>query len=266
MGSSCFVRSPTTAQQPIPTGDRAARVFDRIGLDSARWRVGAVVAAGYVCVVVVGVLVGTAVEAADGVLFDEADFMVALSADRSALMTDASVLFGRFSDTWTVIGMASGAIIVLSLFRLGRQMVVLGGGLAVELAAYLTITYLVGRPRPSVDATASFPSTPSFPSGHVAAAVVLYGAMAIVVWSLDSSRSLRAGAVVVAVVIPSLVGVSRVYEGLHYPSDVAAGAVLGACCLMVAVIAASQVPVRTTPCDPVTASDTATRARSGASS
>jgi membrane-associated phospholipid phosphatase len=261
VGSSRSVRTPTVAEQPIPSGDRAGRAFDRIGLDAAPWRVGAVFAAGFACIVLVGVLAGTAVEAADGILFDEAAFMAALSADRSALMTDASALFGRFSDTWTVIGMASGAIVVLSLFGLGRQIVVLGGGLAIELAAYLTITYTVGRPRPSVDATASFPSTPSFPSGHVAAAVVLYGAMAVVVWSLNPSRPLRAGAVGVAVVVPSLVGVSRVYEGLHYPSDVAAGAVLGVSGLLVAVTAAGQVPVPTTPQVPVTSSDTAGRGR-----
>lgn len=257
------MRTPTPAEQPISTGDRTARILDRFGLNSDPLRVCAVAAAGYALVVLVGVLVGTAVEAADGVLFEEATFMAALSEDRSALMTDASELFGRFSDTWTVIGMASGAIVVLAVFRLRRQIVVVGGGLAIELAAYLTITYVVGRPRPSVDATASLPSTPSFPSGHVAAAVVLYGAIAVVVWTLETSRSLRAAAVVVAVVIPTLVAVSRVYEGLHYPSDIAAGAVLGASCLFVAVTAAGHVPVGTTPRIPVTTGDTNTSSRSG---
>jgi membrane-associated phospholipid phosphatase len=145
--------------------------------------------------------------------------------------------------------MASGAIVVLSVSRLGRQIAVLGIGLGVELAAYLSITYLVDRPRPSVEATAAFPSTPSFPSGHVAAAVVLYGGLAIVVWSLDASRAVRGAAVVVAFVLPTLVAWSRVYEGLHYPTDVVAGVLLGASCLVVAVNAADLVPVVSTSDD-----------------
>jgi undecaprenyl-diphosphatase len=60
----------------------------------------------------------------------------------------------------------------------------------------------------------------------MAAAVALYGALALIaLWS--SRRSwLRALAVTVAIVVPICVGFARLYRGMHYPTDVLAGALL----------------------------------------
>jgi membrane-associated phospholipid phosphatase len=68
--------------------------------------------------------------------------------------------------------------------------------------------------------------TSSFPSGHTAAAVALYGCIAILVFWIYSRRPATRVAVVVLCCIP-VVGMSRLYRGMHYPSDVLAGALTG---------------------------------------
>jgi undecaprenyl-diphosphatase len=79
------------------------------------------------------------------------------------------------------------------------------------------------------------PPTSSFPSGHTAAAVALYGCLAIIIL-----RELRPSwlAVAIAIVfwtIPIVVGVARVYRGMHFPSDVIFGALGGGAWLAIAV-------------------------------
>lgn len=98
---------------------------------------------------------------------------------------------------------------------------------------FLSVVGLVERPRPDV-ASDPVPATrSSFPSGHVAASVVFYGGAAAVVDSLRSAERHRIGRSVAAAV-PVLVALSRLVLGLHYLSDVAAGAALGLGALLVA--------------------------------
>jgi len=98
-----------------------------------------------------------------------------------------------------------------------------------EKAVYLTASVLVDRDRPPVPTTGFVHATSSFPSGHVGAALALYGAIALlVVRSPRTSTTVQAVAVGVAVVAPPLVAFARLYRGLHYPTDVLAGTVSAA--------------------------------------
>lgn len=84
-------------------------------------------------------------------------------------------------------------------------------------AAELFLNMLVMRPRPAVEqVVVHAPLTSSFPSGHATLAFALAAVLA-------SEHGRRAYFYAVA----SLVAVSRVYLGVHYPSDVVAGAALG---------------------------------------
>jgi len=83
----------------------------------------------------------------------------------------------------------------------------------------------VQRVRPSVWAVATLHSY-SFPSGHAMAAVAIYGMTAVVVVRL-CPRLARPAAVGIPV-LALLIGVSRVYLGVHWPTDVLAGFAAGA--------------------------------------
>lgn len=77
----------------------------------------------------------------------------------------------------------------------------------------------------------------SFPSGHVAHAVAVYGLMAYL-WAADSRSALERGlAVLVALAIVGTVALSRLRLGSHWPTDVVAAAVLGLYWLGVMIVA-----------------------------
>jgi membrane-associated phospholipid phosphatase len=125
----------------------------------------------------------------------------------------------------------------LGLWRRWREVVLVASGLALELSVFLTVNALVDRPRPDVHRLGDLPQTSSFPSGHMAATIVLYGSVALFV-SLSHRRALVQGLAWAAVVFfAGSVAFSRVYRGMHHPTDVLAGALLGVACLSVAIVA-----------------------------
>jgi membrane-associated phospholipid phosphatase len=102
-----------------------------------------------------------------------------------------------------------------------------------EKVVYLAGSLIVRRDRPPVPTTGFVHATSSFPSGHVGAALALYGAIAVLVLrSPRATRPVRIAVVAVAVVVPALVAFARMYRGLHYPSDVLAGALAAAAWLV----------------------------------
>lgn len=85
------------------------------------------------------------------------------------------------------------------------------------------------RPRPDV-----FPwrtqhvGLASFPSGHAMTSIVVYGTLAFLIARLAPTRLLKRLTWTIAIVVILLIGWSRLYLGVHYPSDVLAGFVMGA--------------------------------------
>lgn len=78
------------------------------------------------------------------------------------------------------------------------------------------------RTRPVLDGALPLLDSYSFPSGHTAAATLLYGVLAAWLVCRTSSWRWRAVIVVLAMAMVALVGLSRIYLGEHYPSDVLA--------------------------------------------
>jgi membrane-associated phospholipid phosphatase len=139
--------------------------------------------------------------------------------------------------TGVVIGVAVLAAIVLAIGRHWRQIGFLAGALTLEFSVFLLATLLVDRMRPQVPRLDVTPPTSSYPSGHTAAAIVLYGGLAIVIWSLVRSTAIRTLAWIIAVALPIFVGISRLYRGMHHLTDVLASVLLGCGALLFALLA-----------------------------
>jgi len=72
------------------------------------------------------------------------------------------------------------------------------------------------------------PPTYSFPSGHALFAVCFYGALASILTAETQNTALRASVWIFALLLVFCIGLSRIYLGVHYPSDVLAGYLAGA--------------------------------------
>lgn len=91
---------------------------------------------------------------------------------------------------------------------------------AVVLNAGLKL--LFARPRPSLFPPLVLESSYSFPSGHTIGAVALYGFLALLLW--QGRRQVLA---LLSIITIGLVGVSRIYLGVHYPSDILGALAVG---------------------------------------
>jgi undecaprenyl-diphosphatase len=97
-----------------------------------------------------------------------------------------------------------------------------GGAL---LSSVLKATF--NRPRPDVVAHLVQVSSASFPSGHSLISAVIYPTLGAVLASLSVQRRTKIYFILSAFVLMVLIGLSRMYLGVHYPSDVLAGWTVG---------------------------------------
>lgn len=136
------------------------------------------------------------------------------------------VLFSTLGNAGLLFVVAT--LVLLAFKRTCRLGLHTAAGLIVDvLAVNATIKPLVNRARPWVVMegfqTLTRSSDPnSFPSGHTCAAF----AFAAAIWVATPNKKIRAAALIVA----ALMGLSRLYVGVHFPSDVLAGVVIGSLC------------------------------------
>jgi undecaprenyl-diphosphatase len=132
-----------------------------------------------------------------------------------------------------------GSIVVLGLILIAVVGYLLLAGK--RAAAWLMLAAVVGgtvlndllkfafaRPRPELAAPAARVFTSSFPSGHAALSAITYLTLGALLARTHASRPPRIYFLSLALILTFLVGVSRVYLGVHYPTDVLAGWCIGA--------------------------------------
>jgi membrane-associated phospholipid phosphatase len=156
---------------------------------------------------------------------------------RTAFLDTLTAVLSRGADTIGVVAFAIVVETVLVVQRRWWALVIVPLGLGLELVTFLTVNAVIGRPRPAVPKLGSEPSTSSYPSGHTAATIVLWGAVALLFCTSSTHRRLRSSAYTIVVVLACAVGTARVYRGMHHPSDVIAGGMMGLAALAVTVLA-----------------------------
>lgn len=141
---------------------------------------------------------------------------------RSEPATFFALVFDAVGDTPGIIAIVLiAATVAHAVTRRWAPALIIVVATAGETAIFLATQLAISRPRPDVEQLAAEPATSSFPSGHVAATIAAYGCIALVVLAW-SRGGLRAVAVIAAVGLPLAVAWSRMYQGMHFPSDVLA--------------------------------------------
>ena len=150
---------------------------------------------------------------------------------RTSQLNDWTHVGSMLSDTPVAIAVTAVLVIGLRLW-LGRwrESAAILLSIVGELTIFVLVTATVHRQRPTVRHLDPAPPTSSFPSGHVGAAVALYVGLAVTVLLVTRGSAGRAAFVAVALLLcllPVMVGLSRIYRGMHFPTDVIAGALAG---------------------------------------
>ena len=118
--------------------------------------------------------------------------------------------------------------IALALWRQWRPVLFLVLTMVGELTLFLCAAAATGRPRPPVEQMDGQMPTSSFPSGHIAATMCLWVAIAVV--TVPRIRQWwRYVFVALAVLMPAMVALSRMYRGMHHPTDMLGATLLTAC-------------------------------------
>jgi membrane-associated phospholipid phosphatase len=131
-----------------------------------------------------------------------------------------------FSFVGSTIALSLGTIFVVVQFarrKWGREarlfaITMIGAGLL-----NITLKLAFKRPRPVPFFNLSPPETYSFPSGHSLTSAVFFGALAAILTARIKSRRVRVAMWIVASAMFLLIGLSRIYLGVHYTTDVIAG-------------------------------------------
>ena len=169
---------------------------------------------------VVFVIVAVLVRGGDGSLDDR--ILIWIAEHRWQPFTAIALAFDWLG-TWWVFGI--GLIVFVGvLWRTGRmvQAVYLAATAAVAVVLNPTLKLLFERDRPDADPVVEL-SHYAFPSGHTTTATAIATALAIIAWP----TRWRWPVIAAAVLFSSTMAWSRVYLGVHWPSDVVAGLAVG---------------------------------------
>jgi undecaprenyl-diphosphatase len=166
--------------------------------------------------------------------------------DQRTPTLDLATHIGSYlAETVTCIALLVVTVVVLRAWLVRwRESWTVFAAIVGELLVFLVVTALVDRARPDVVQLDAAPPTSSFPSGHVGAAVALYGCLAVIAHREVRNRALSTALVTVCVVVPVVVAISRVYRGMHHVSDVVFGAVGGGLWLLLVVTTLLALPRR----------------------
>lgn len=204
-------------------------------LERARAEIGAAIA---LAVAALGLLIFAAVadETVEGEthVFDETILLALRAPDDPSRLIGPGWLDLAMSDITSLGGFVVLTLLVLSvviyLLIQGKwkNAVTVAGASASGMILSETLKIGFGRPRPELVPQLAEVHSLSFPSGHAMLSAVIYLTLGALLTRFHKRKRERALIMLYAVLVTMMVGASRVYLGVHWPTDVIAGWALGA--------------------------------------
>jgi membrane-associated phospholipid phosphatase len=132
-----------------------------------------------------------------------------------------------------VLTIVSALVAGVCVWRHERRLaLILAANGVLILALELILKHVFGRARPTLFPEISLPADSSFPSGHSMGSMAIYGTVGLALSALYPEH--RRLALVVTPLLIATIGFSRIFLGVHWPSDVAAGFAAGVPFVLVA--------------------------------
>lgn len=138
--------------------------------------------------------------------------------------------------------LVAGFLVAKGQKRLAALLVV---DVAAGVALVMTLKDIIDRARPEVVPHLAAFQGPSFPSGHAANSAIVYLSLAVMIVRITPERAARIFAVAAAGLLTILIGLSRIYLGVHWPSDVLGGWAVGSGWAAVTALMARWMQLRT---------------------
>ena len=158
-----------------------------------------------------------------------------LADRRSPFLEDLSWVGSTLAGGVVIPAVIGICLLVFLLMRRWRLAAFVLFAVSLESGVYRMTTDFVHRERPDVKRLENLPVDASFPSGHTAASIALYGGLLLLLASKMNRAAVTIPVVVIGVALPLFIAWARLYRGMHHLTDVAAGVVLGLGALTVLV-------------------------------
>ncbi|MFI6239119.1 phosphatase PAP2 family protein [Micromonospora sp. NPDC050795] len=157
-----------------------------------------------------------------------------LAADRTGGWNNVSLVFSTLASTQMIVVVTVLVALALRLWlKRWREPLFLCAAVTAQALVFLLTTLAIDRRRPAVEHMDVSPPTSSFPSGHTSAAVALYVGIAVLLALRARSTGAKVAWWTLLLMVPLGVALTRMYRGMHHPSDVVASFVNGGTCVAI---------------------------------
>jgi undecaprenyl-diphosphatase len=148
-------------------------------------------------------------------------------------ITSLAVILTQLGSVYATLGLGLLASAALAGLGSRRRALLLALTVILERLTVDGLKLVVGRPRPDFDLHPVATSSSSFPSGHSANSMAVYVAIALIAMPGQWRRP----AMVAALSLSLAIGITRIFLGVHWPSDVIGGWALGLLVVALALVA-----------------------------
>jgi membrane-associated phospholipid phosphatase len=160
-----------------------------------------------------------------------------LASHRSASGNDVTFYGSAVGDIPFIPALVILTALAAAIMRRWRVAAFIVGAILIEVVTYRLTSLIVHRERPDVPRLDHLPVNQSYPSGHVAASVVVYVGLTLLITSLLRGRRAVRLVWIAAILLPLIVAFSRMYRGMHHPIDATAGVLIGIASVSIALFA-----------------------------
>ena len=152
------------------------------------------------------------------------DFVI---SQRSPELTKYFIFVTKVGDVYGyLIVLAITIIISAFIFKRWKYVGQITLVLALATISNMMLKRAIDRARPGIEHLVSV-ETLSYPSGHAMSAMALYGFLVYLLYTFRMNKLLKAGGIFLLAVLILSIGISRIYLGVHFPSDIVGGFIAG---------------------------------------